>query len=81
MPPDWRLFHVRRSTAKRLFFEVPYRRFACRQIAARVGRKFTGIHAGVGFSSRSEDDTSVGFYRHLALKAWLVELPKKKLLE
>jgi len=23
MPPDWRLFHVRRSTAKRLFFEVP----------------------------------------------------------
>jgi formylglycine-generating enzyme required for sulfatase activity len=23
MPPDWRLFHVRRSTGKRLFFEVP----------------------------------------------------------
>jgi hypothetical protein len=23
MPPDWRLFHLRRSTAKRLFFEVP----------------------------------------------------------
>jgi hypothetical protein len=23
MPPDWRLFHVRRSTRKRLFFEVP----------------------------------------------------------
>jgi hypothetical protein len=25
MPPDWRLFHVRRSTGKRLFFEVPLR--------------------------------------------------------
>ncbi len=24
MPPDWRLFHVRRSTGKRLFFEVPF---------------------------------------------------------
>jgi hypothetical protein len=23
MPPDWRLFHVRRSTRKRIFFEVP----------------------------------------------------------
>ena len=23
MPPDWRLFYVRRSTGKRLFFEVP----------------------------------------------------------
>ena len=23
MPPDWRLLHVRRSTGKRLFFEVP----------------------------------------------------------
>jgi hypothetical protein len=27
MPPDWRLFHVRRSTGKRLFFEVPYGSF------------------------------------------------------
>jgi hypothetical protein len=26
MPPDWRLFHVRRSTGERLFFEVPIRR-------------------------------------------------------
>jgi hypothetical protein len=26
MPPDWRLFHVRRSTGKRLFFEVPLSR-------------------------------------------------------
>jgi hypothetical protein len=24
MPPDWRLLHVRRSTGKRLFFEVPF---------------------------------------------------------
>jgi len=23
MPPDWRLFYVRISSAKRLFFEVP----------------------------------------------------------
>ena len=23
MPPDWRLFHVRRSTGKRLFIELP----------------------------------------------------------
>ena len=23
MPPDWRLFHVRRSSGRRLFFEVP----------------------------------------------------------
>ncbi len=29
MPPDWRLFHVRRSTGKRLFFEVPIRWSAC----------------------------------------------------
>ena len=42
-------------------YGIAYRSFACRQIAARVGRKFTGILAGVGFSSRSEDETSVGF--------------------
>jgi type III restriction enzyme len=28
MPPDWRLFHVRRSSGRRLFFEVPYRQQA-----------------------------------------------------
>jgi hypothetical protein len=27
MPPDWRLFHVRKSTGKSLFFEVPFRDF------------------------------------------------------
>ena len=26
MPPDWRLFHVRRSSGRRLFFEVPYKK-------------------------------------------------------
>jgi hypothetical protein len=66
MPPDWRLFHVRRSTGKRLFFEVPY----------RMRDRFYSIACTLNRKDASEDcekfmqanDLRSGYYHRSAVK-------------